>query len=99
MQEAKCSHLTCKHNIVWVQVGGTWAWAAPEVLLGKRSTTQADIYSFGVVIWELVTGEQPVRGNARDVIVPAECPAVSALCCLKEDTALNFRSSSANVPC
>lgn len=62
-----------------VQVGGTWAWAAPEVLLGKRSTTQADIYSFGVVIWELVTGEQPVRGNARDVLVPAECPAVSVL--------------------
>ena len=62
-----------------MQAGGTWAWAAPEVLLGKRSTTQADIYSFGIVIWELVTGEQPVRGNARDVIVPAECPAVSIL--------------------
>ncbi|KAK9830808.1 hypothetical protein WJX74_008176 [Apatococcus lobatus] len=55
-------------------VGGTWAWAAPEVLLGKQSTTQADIYSFGVVIWELVTGEQPIRGNSRDVFVPAECP-------------------------
>lgn len=60
-----------------MQVGGTWAWAAPEVLLGKQSTTQADIYSFGVVIWELVTGEQPIRGNAREVSVPAECPSVS----------------------
>ncbi|KAK9821630.1 hypothetical protein WJX74_001672 [Apatococcus lobatus] len=55
-------------------MGGTWAWAAPEVILGKRSSTTADIYSFGVVMWELVTGESPVRGNARDVIVPSECP-------------------------
>ncbi|KAK9830820.1 hypothetical protein WJX74_008589 [Apatococcus lobatus] len=56
-------------------IGGTWAWAAPEVLLGRHSTTQADIYSFGVVMWELVTGESPVRGKARDVLVPLECPA------------------------
>lgn len=80
--EAEFSQMTGKHDDVWhahLQVGGTWAWAAPEILLGKQSTTQADIYSLGVVIWELVTGEQPVRGNARDVIVPAECPAVSSL--------------------
>ena len=57
-------------------MGGTWAWAAPEVILGRRSSTPADIYSFGVVLWELVTGESPVRGNARDVLVPSECPPV-----------------------
>ena len=63
-------------RIILQAVWGTWAWAAPEVLLGRRSTTQADIYSFGVMMWELITGESPVRGGARDVLVPVECPLV-----------------------
>ena len=30
---------------------GTFAWAAPELLLGEAVTTQADIYSYGVCLW------------------------------------------------
>ena len=37
---------------------------------------QVDIYSFGVVLWELVTKEIPRRGALRDVRVPEECPQV-----------------------
>ncbi len=48
--------------------------AAPELLWGARCTERADIYSFGVVLWEIVTGERPVRGQLRDVRVPEECP-------------------------
>lgn len=36
----------------------------------------ADMYSFGVVVWELVSGESLVRGNAGDVMIPFECPPV-----------------------
>jgi serine/threonine protein kinase len=35
------------------------------VLLGERCTEKVDIFSFGVVLWELVTGERPTRGGLR----------------------------------
>ncbi|CAL8462229.1 g1760 [Coccomyxa elongata] len=54
---------------------GTWAWVAPEVILGGRVTHKADIFSFGVVLWEIVTLERPAwRGNLRDIRVPEEAP-------------------------
>ncbi|EFJ50029.1 hypothetical protein VOLCADRAFT_58768, partial [Volvox carteri f. nagariensis] len=37
---------------------GTIAYMAPEVLNGSMSPA-ADIYSFGVTLWQLVTGERP----------------------------------------
>jgi len=44
---------------------GTFAWSAPEVLAGRRCGCKADIYSWGVVLWEVCTGEAPVRGIMR----------------------------------
>ncbi len=35
---------------------------------------QVDIYSFGIILWELVTLQTPARGNLRPVKVPEECP-------------------------
>jgi len=54
---------------------GTFAWSAPEVLAGRRCTEKADIYSFGVVLWEVCTGEAPVRGDMRPLRAPEDCPA------------------------
>ncbi|KAI7842434.1 hypothetical protein COHA_004073 [Chlorella ohadii] len=53
---------------------GTFAWMAPEVLLGRKCTKAADLFSFGVVLWEIVTGEAPQRGSMRLPRVPEECP-------------------------
>lgn len=53
---------------------GTWNWCAPEVLLNQKCTYDADMYSYGIVLWELCTGEIPVRGCLREVLVPQECP-------------------------
>ena len=36
---------------------------------------QVDIYSVGIILWELVTLMTPARGNLRSVRVPEECPA------------------------
>jgi len=55
-------------------LGGTWNWCAPEVILCSKCTPAADMFSFGVVLWEICTGEIPVRGRMRNVRVPLECP-------------------------
>ena len=34
-----------------------------------RCAMQVDIYSFGVVLWELVSGEMPQRGRLHDLQV------------------------------
>ncbi|KAL4425260.1 hypothetical protein ABPG75_009276 [Micractinium tetrahymenae] len=67
---------------------GTFAWAAPEVLMGKPCSQCVDIYSMGVLMWELITGERPQRGNMRLPRVPEECSQETCdlmLRCLKED--------------
>lgn len=40
-----------------------------------HSAVQADIFSYGVILWEIVTHEQPSGGALRDCKVPQECPA------------------------
>ena len=32
---------------------------APEVLAGKRYDCAADVYSFGIILWELLTWQIP----------------------------------------
>eukprot|EP01130_Rhizamoeba_saxonica_P011280 TRINITY_DN4680_c0_g4_i1.p1 TRINITY_DN4680_c0_g4~~TRINITY_DN4680_c0_g4_i1.p1 ORF type:complete len:118 (-),score=34.35 TRINITY_DN4680_c0_g4_i1:38-391(-) len=42
---------------------GTPCWTAPEVLRNDRYTEKADIYSFGICLWEFVTREDPFNGQ------------------------------------
>jgi len=41
---------------------GTPCWTAPEILRNARYTTKADVFSYGIVLWELVTREEPFSG-------------------------------------
>lgn len=39
-------------------VPGTPLWMAPEVLMGKPFDASSDVYSFGIVLWEMLTKEE-----------------------------------------
>ncbi|XP_070665012.1 serine/threonine-protein kinase CTR1 isoform X4 [Malus domestica] len=49
---------------------GTPEWMAPEVLRDEPSNEKSDIYSFGVILWELATMQQP-WGNLNPAQVVA----------------------------
>jgi len=47
-----------------VTVVGTPAYMAPEQLEGKHVTAAADIYAFGVLLYEMVVGRRPFAGGS-----------------------------------
>ncbi|KAK9277793.1 hypothetical protein L1049_027349 [Liquidambar formosana] len=65
---------------------GTYRWMAPEMIKEKHHTKKVDVYSFGIVLWELLTALTPFdnmtpeqaafavcQKNARPPLPPA-CP-------------------------
>ncbi|XP_021739006.1 probable serine/threonine-protein kinase SIS8 [Chenopodium quinoa] len=69
---------------------GTPEWMAPEVLRNEPSNEKCDVYSFGVILWELVTLSVPWTGlnpmqvvgavgfQNRRLIIPEEVDPVVA---------------------
>ena len=45
-------------------VMGTPYYMAPEQVLGKNVTEQVDVYAFGVMLFELMSGERPLTGDS-----------------------------------
>jgi serine/threonine-protein kinase len=42
---------------------GTVAYLAPEVIKRGKTQTQSDIYSYGIMLFEMLTGKQPFSGT------------------------------------
>ena len=49
-------------------------WCAPEVLRSQSYNEKSDVWSFGVVLWELATGQEPwAEASPMQVRHPGAC--------------------------
>ncbi len=55
-----------------VHLVGTPLYLAPEVLAGGSATVHSDIYSLGVLLYHLVTGEYPVTAESMEALRDAQ---------------------------
>uniref|UniRef100_A0A2K6VR97 Mitogen-activated protein kinase kinase kinase n=1 Tax=Onchocerca volvulus TaxID=6282 RepID=A0A2K6VR97_ONCVO len=49
---------------------GSAPWLAPEVIAGSSPSQQSDIYSFGIILWEIITRMRPYNDckNAEEIL-------------------------------
>ncbi|KAI5730847.1 hypothetical protein M8J77_000742 [Diaphorina citri] len=69
-----------------MSAAGTYAWMAPEVIKTSIFSKASDVWSYGVVLWELLTGEIPYKSinayavaygvavNKLTLPIPSTCP-------------------------
>src|SRR5207248_1799709 len=48
------------------KIYGIVSYIAPEVLQGKKNTKESDVYSIGMLMWELFAGHPPFDDRAHD---------------------------------
>jgi len=49
-------------------ITGTLAYIAPELIQGVPASPQSDFYAFGVILYELLTGQAPFQGTVSTLL-------------------------------
>ncbi|KAI3362746.1 hypothetical protein L3Q82_001811 [Scortum barcoo] len=74
------------HKTTKMSAAGTYSWMAPEVIKSSLFSKGSDVWGYGVLLWELLTGEVPYRGidglavaygvavNKLTLPIPSTCP-------------------------
>uniref|UniRef100_A0A336MLA7 mitogen-activated protein kinase kinase kinase n=1 Tax=Culicoides sonorensis TaxID=179676 RepID=A0A336MLA7_CULSO len=74
------------YNTTRMSAAGTYAWMPPEVIKSGQYSKFSDVWSYGIVLWELLTGETPYKGfdslsvaygvavNSLHLPIPRTCP-------------------------
>ncbi|XP_061693173.1 mitogen-activated protein kinase kinase kinase 21 isoform X1 [Syngnathoides biaculeatus] len=74
------------HKTTKMSAAGTYSWMAPEVIRLSLFSKGSDVWSYGILLWELLTGEVPYRGidglavaygvavNKLTLPIPSTCP-------------------------
>jgi serine/threonine protein kinase len=51
------------------RIAGTVAYMSPEQITGSRIDRRSDIYSMGILLYQMLTGELPFRGESQGQII------------------------------
>jgi eukaryotic-like serine/threonine-protein kinase len=92
-------------TVAVAQITGTLAYMAPELLEGDRADARSDVWSLGVVLYEIVAGTLPFSGRTTPELsaailretpklLPADVPAGlrrTILRCLSKEPAQRYR--------
>jgi len=52
-------------------VAGTFGYAAPEQLRGEHADHRADVFAFGIILYEMLSGERPFQRDSPAAVITA----------------------------